>query len=153
MNKCSSNFGDTIEDAVRKMCILLPSCIQGLISKAQGAREPAFCPSLHPHLITPPFTMLGLSGPLSFTVVSHGYIDKMENIGWEMALLIEYYYTNVRTQLQIPRNCVKIWVLQCTPVIPVLGGKHKTIHWSDWWDKSSWISVSFRFRDRCSLQS
>lgn len=78
-----------MEDAVWKMGIwqhvfpplpLLHSCIQGLAPKAQGAWEPALCPSLHAHLIIPVFTLLGISGPLLFTIQEHCCVAKMETV-------------------------------------------------------------------------
>lgn len=56
----------------------------------------------------------------SFTVLLHCCIAKTENMGWELAQLVQYDYTRIRTHVQIPRDYAKVWVLQCTPVIPVL---------------------------------
>lgn len=94
--------------------------IQGLASRAQRTRESAFCPPLYPHLIIPVFFLLGISGPLSFTVLLHCCIAKTENMGWELAQLVQYDYTRIRIQVQIPRDYAKVWVLQCTAVIPEL---------------------------------
>lgn len=125
-----SDFVGTIKDATWKMCNwqrVFLSClqplhtyIQGLTSRAQRTWEYAFCPPLYPHLSIPVFTLRGIFGPLPFTVLLHCCTAKTENPGWELAQLVQYYCTRIRTQVQIPRDYAKVWVLQCTAVIPVL---------------------------------
>lgn len=84
------------------------------ISEAPRAWEPAFCPSLHPYLIICIFILFCVC-------VSNNTVLQILRI-WagKIARLLWYCYTSMRTKVQIPRNYVKIWVLQCTPVIPVL---------------------------------
>lgn len=85
------DFGGTIKDATWKMYnwqYVFLSCfpplhayIQGLASGAQRTWESAFCPPLYPHLILLVFTLLGISGPVSFTVLLHCCIEKNGKYG------------------------------------------------------------------------
>lgn len=94
-----SHFGGTIKDATWEMCNwqhVFLSClppihayIQSLASRAQRTWESDFCPPLYSHLIILVFTLLGISGPVSFTVHLHCCISKTEKTGWELAQFVQ----------------------------------------------------------------
>lgn len=119
-----SDFGGTIKNATWKMCnwqhVFFPaSHLYMPIYRVwlQEPRGPGNLPSVHhsTHILS------YLYSPCSaFLVLSHlqfsctAVLKKTENTGWELAQPVQYYYTRIRTQVQIPRAHAKVWALQCS---------------------------------------